>query len=142
MPPNVYESVPEQTYLGPSGRQQWTLNSRGLRLKTYFWPAAAPKAVLVFAHGHGAHSLFELLRPAGLGQVPTYEGSWAQALNAAGISVAALDNQVHGLGVWARGPPTRRRCWRGCLPPPSAKPALRPPSSFCIAPHLQAGLRA
>ena len=29
-----------------------------LRLQSYFWPAAQPKAVLVFCHGHGAHLMF------------------------------------------------------------------------------------
>ncbi len=30
--------------------------------QSYFWPAAQPKAVLVFCHGHGAHLMFEVLK--------------------------------------------------------------------------------
>eukprot|EP00887_Chlorella_sp_A99_P006074 scaffold22.g6074.t1 len=63
-PPNglhtVYETEPEELYLGPGGRQQWMVNQK------------AP------------------------GQVPVYEGSWVQRFNAAGISVASLDNQGCG----------------------------------------------
>lgn len=54
--------VEPETYLGPRGQHRELVNRDGLRLQTYFWPAAAPRAVLLFCHGHGAHLHFEVLK--------------------------------------------------------------------------------
>ena len=178
----AYETVPVECYLGPHGTQQWLVNKQGLRLKNYLWPADRPaNAVLVFAHGHGAHSLFELLRvtvscplvvcgapsggvtvscelcwlallwsswrpavrcvlspinlgamhadhcpAAGLcmqeaGRPPVYVNSWVERFNKAGISVAAIDNQVR----WAAAlQHASSHCCAGSCPP-SAPPAAQ-----------------
>jgi acylglycerol lipase len=103
VPHTAYDDADPALFLGPRGAQSTMVNRKGLRLKALFWPAQDAKAVLVFVHGHGAHLMFELLRGRGLGAVPGYEGSWAQRLNAAGISVCGVDNQGCGRSQGARG---------------------------------------
>lgn len=96
VPRTVYDDVDPAYFLGPNGTQLVLANKQGLKLKAYFWPAAHPKCVLTFIHGHGAHLQFELLKFTTHGQPQAYENSWAQALNAAGISVCGIDNQGCG----------------------------------------------
>lgn len=105
VPRTVYDTVDPSVYMGPRGHQKDLVNRKGLKLRSYFWPAEKDaKAVLLFVHGHGAHLHFELLKPRGPGEPLAYEGSWAQTLNNRGISVAGIDNQgcgrsegLHGL---------------------------------------------
>lgn len=67
VPSTIYNDVDPEIYLGPRGKECYMVNSQGLRLKTYFWPAEKPKATIVFVHGHGAHLQFEVLRSEKLG---------------------------------------------------------------------------
>jgi alpha-beta hydrolase superfamily lysophospholipase len=91
-------------FLGPRGAARRLTNAAGLRLSVYFWPAAKPRATLQFVHGHGCHALFELLAaPHAPGELPSFAGSWVEALNATNISIAALDAQSCGRSQGARG---------------------------------------
>lgn len=96
VPKTIYDDVDPSFYLGPKGVEDSMTNAQGLKLRRYIWPAQNPKSVLVFVHGHGAHIFFELLKGQGLGEVPSYEGSWLESLNLAGVTVIAIDNQGCG----------------------------------------------
>lgn len=96
VPRTIYDDTALSTSMGSRGSQQLLVNKQGLRLKTYCWPAEQAKCVLLFVHGHGAHLQYELLKSSAPGAVPTYEGSWAQRLNAAGVSICGIDNQGTG----------------------------------------------
>ncbi|WIA30766.1 hypothetical protein OEZ86_000826 [Tetradesmus obliquus] len=82
-------------YLGPSGFIKF-FGSPGRRTCGYFWPAANAKGVVLMVHGHGSYLIFEYLQRQGVGNWKTYEGSWVQAFNQAGFSVAGLDNRGCG----------------------------------------------
>ncbi|KAL4532022.1 hypothetical protein Ndes2437B_g02449 [Nannochloris sp. 'desiccata'] len=104
IPRTVYDEMPSSFYFGSSGYENIMVNAQGLKLRRYFWPAATPKCVLCFVHGHGSHTFFELLKGTGAGKPLSYEGSWVQEMNAQGVSVAAIDHQgcgrsegLHGL---------------------------------------------
>ena len=124
VPTTAYDTVDPARLLGVAGFRDQLVNKQGLVLQSYFWPAPEPRAVLLYVHGHGGHMLFEMLKtvsstPAGTGMsglslfwtsinltvsvvpmlqqsgsLPQYEGSWAQSLNNAGISLCGIDNQV------------------------------------------------
>ena len=96
VPKTFYDDLDPSYYLGPRGREDFMVNAQGLKLKRYLWPAENAKSVLCFVHGHGAHMFFELLKTQGLGVAPSYEGSWLESLNAAGITVIGIDNQGCG----------------------------------------------
>lgn len=96
VPPSFYDSVDPSYNLGAHGSSSTMTNSQGLKLKTYFWPAQNAKCVLIFVHGHGSHLQFELLRTIGPSQPSSYENSWAETFNKAGISVCGIDNQGCG----------------------------------------------
>ncbi|KAL4527302.1 hypothetical protein Ndes2526A_g08907 [Nannochloris sp. 'desiccata'] len=93
IPRTVYDEMPSSFYFGSSGYENIMVNAQGLKLRRYFWPAATPKCVLCFVHGHGSHTFFELLKGTGAGKPLSYEGSWVQEMNAQGVSVAAIDHQ-------------------------------------------------
>lgn len=103
VPVTVYDTVDPTIYLGSRGQERHIVNRQGLKLRGYFWPAENAKAVLIFVHGHGAHLHFELLKAQGAGEPLTYEGSWVQSLNEAGISVAGIDNQGCGRSEGRQG---------------------------------------
>ena len=103
IPPSFYDDLDPAVYLGPAGVQATMVNKQGLKLKTYSWPAKDPKCVLLFVHGHGAYLHFEVLRGTVPGAPQRYDGSWAESLNAAGISVCGLDNQGCGLSEGLNG---------------------------------------
>ncbi|KAI7841419.1 hypothetical protein COHA_004814 [Chlorella ohadii] len=107
----VEEQVTPQFYLGKHGAHRVMRNKDGLALQSYFWPAAQPKAVLVFCHGHGAHLMFEVLKQTNLGEPQTYEGSWAQQWNARGISLCGIDLQARSLGVGFKGTTQEFTTW-------------------------------
>ena len=64
VPASAYDSADPRLLFGSAGVEQEVVNKKGLRLAAYFWPAAEPKAVLLFVHGHGGHLLFEVLKGA------------------------------------------------------------------------------
>jgi acylglycerol lipase len=105
IPRTVYDDMPSSFYFGSLGYENTMTNAQGLQLKRFFWPATTtPKCVMVFVHGHGAHTFFELLNSTGPGNPLSYKGSWVEEMNARGISVTAIDNQgcgrsqsLHGL---------------------------------------------
>lgn len=86
---------PEE-WLGPRGSTRTFKNAQGYDIAAYFWPAEDPKGQVVLVHGLGAYLVFEYCRNRGVGRPKTYEGSWVQALNEAGYSVAGVDNQGAG----------------------------------------------
>jgi len=91
--------------LGPCGRMGVLTNTRGVKLATYFWPRAVnavSRGTVVVVHGHGSHAAWDWLHIATPGSPPSYDGSWVQALNNAGFSVAALDLIGHGRSAGAR----------------------------------------
>ena len=85
---------------GSAGRSGSLTNRKGLRLAVYLWPHSTGtefRGVVGLLHGHGSHTGFEFLRaPRTPGGYPAYEGSWVEALNARGFSVAGMD--FHGMG--------------------------------------------
>lgn len=62
--PTCSSQVEAELYLGPHGQRHEMMNKDGLRLQTYFWPAApsSAKAIVLFCHGHGAHLMFEICK--------------------------------------------------------------------------------
>jgi len=50
----------------------------------------------VIVHGQGAYLVFEYCKNTGVGKPKRYDGSWIQAMNDAGYSVAGVDNQGSG----------------------------------------------
>jgi len=54
----------------------------GVRLHTYQWPVENPKAIVFLSHGYGEH----------MGRYPHV----AEAINAAGYTVYAIDHRYHG----------------------------------------------
>lgn len=61
----------------------------GFRIQGFVWEGAAPKGVVVIAHGAAEHSL--------------RYGRFARALNAAGYEVWSLDHRGHGLSPGPEG---------------------------------------
>ena len=59
------------------------------------WLLCAAK-LLALEHTHRSATARCPSAPQGLGQAPEYEGSWVQAMNAAGVSVCGVDNQGCG----------------------------------------------
>lgn len=88
-PPPPPPQVAPETYLGPRGQHRELVNRDGLRLQTYFWPAAAPRAVLLFCHGHGAHLHFEVLKAQVGGWVGAREGAGGEGREAGAAAAAA-----------------------------------------------------
>lgn len=104
VPRTIYDDADPKTYLGQLGEEKVMINSQGLKLRSYFWPAPGqPKAAILFIHGHGAHIFFEILRLENKGEVPAYSNSWVERWNASGISVCGLDLQGCGRSEGARG---------------------------------------
>ncbi len=54
-PKSLFVNEPITNQLGPSGKTSTFTNAQGLRLASYFWPAAKPKAVVMLLHGNGAY---------------------------------------------------------------------------------------
>lgn len=105
VPTTCYDEVEAELYLGPHGQRHEMMNKDGLRLQTYFWPAApsSAKAIVLFCHGHGAHLMFEICKATSLGQPMKYEGSWVEQWNQRGISVCGLDLQGCGRSEGKQG---------------------------------------
>eukprot|EP00803_Ostreobium_quekettii_P010348 evm.model.scf_81.4 EVM.evm.TU.scf_81.4 scf_81:52896-58685(-) len=99
---------PNETTLGSAGWVKYVENGQGLSLCRYFWPTQGqPKGVVLVCHGHGAHTCFEYLRITKPGEPQAYSGSWVEALNNAGFSVAGLDHQGCGRSQGQQG----KRCF-------------------------------
>ncbi len=62
-PRSTFANEPITNQLGPSGKASTFTNAQGLRLASYFWPAAKSKAVVMLLHGNGAY-VCEFLRTA------------------------------------------------------------------------------
>ena len=107
--PSATLQVDPEQFLGPLGVLRQRRNRDGLRLHSYFWPAADAKAVVVFVHGHGAHILFELLRQTVRTQCLPASG-YLQPLvlparlpkPAASVGVQALGQPMQYEGSWAQ----------------------------------------
>lgn len=96
-------SWPPAEQLGPSGwSERMSFTPCNVSLHAYFWPAPNASARIVLLHGHGAYAIFDFLKSAGAGRAHTYAGSWVEAMNQRGISVAALDHAGHGRSDGAR----------------------------------------
>ncbi|CAL5219173.1 g957 [Coccomyxa viridis] len=93
----LFKNEPKERQLGPHGSSSSFLNSQGLRIASYYWPADGKvKAVVVFVHGHGAYLMHELLHIPTAGMPPQYSKSWVEVLNKAGFSVCGIDQQGCG----------------------------------------------
>lgn len=103
-PTSLFANEPIANQLGPRGKRSSLVNAQGLKLASYFWPAATdkPRAVLQLVHGNGAY-LMEFLKTQGPGKPMQYEGSWVQQLNDAGISVCGFDMQGCGFSEGLKG---------------------------------------
>lgn len=83
-------------FLGPRGSMGGFTNKQGYHIATYYWPVPDPKGVILLVHGQGAYLVFEFCKNVGAGKPKRYAGSWVAAMNAAGYSVAGIDNQGTG----------------------------------------------
>lgn len=60
-PVSLFASESLITQMGQRGKVSSFVNAQGLRLTSYFWPAAQPRAVIQLNHGNGAY-VMEFLR--------------------------------------------------------------------------------